>query len=151
MFKFCGSQTERRGPELSERASAPAALLLEDPGCIGCKSGANGGSRCHVEMDSGLFSMGLLFYQVTPASKHSCWDLKKRWGAVVVVSEFIGAILPGNAFQGGIKDLPVLGSKTSSAAFPPTFRHLKEIYSQVWERSNCRDISNRRWPEGEEE
>lgn len=147
-MKFSGSQTERRGPELPQRAVAPAPLRLEDPECIGCKSGANGGSRCHVRMDSGLFHPGLLCYQVTPAPEHSCraW---KRDGAGV--SKFVGAVLPGSAFQGGMKDLPVLGSKSSSAAFPPTFSHLEEIYRQPWERSHCRDIANRRWPEGEGE
>ena len=44
----------------------------------------------------------------------------------------LGAMLPGNEIQGGIKDLPGLGNKTLSAAFPLTFSHLKEIYNQVW-------------------
>lgn len=48
------------------------------------------------------------------------------------MGEFIGAMLPGHESQGGIKDLPVLGNEASSAAFPLTFSHLKEIYNQVW-------------------
>lgn len=89
LFKSGGGQAERRGPEVSERATPPVALLPEDPECIGCKPGANSGSGCHIKMDSELFSMGPLFYQVPPppaASEHSCWALKKRCGGRQSVS-----------------------------------------------------------------
>lgn len=53
-------------------------------------------------------------------------------GLVSFLDIFLGAMLPENEIQDGIKDFTGLGNKTSSVALPLTFRHLKEKYSQVW-------------------
>ena len=78
-------------------------------------------------------SIRVSFCHVTPSSESSgsWWDLKKRWHGSGG-GEFMSAMLTGNAFRGEVKDLPVFGSKTSSAAFPLTISHLQGIYNQVW-------------------
>lgn len=144
LFECDGNQTERKVEDLSQTAMALVALLLENSECIGYKPRAKGVLLRWIQVRS---------IRVSYSAKSPLLSIlglvgpEKDMGVGLVsfLDIFLGAVLPENEIQDGIKDFTGLGNKNSSAALPLTFSHLKEKYSQVWgDKSNCRDISNRR-------
>lgn len=144
LLEFDGNQTERKVEDLSQTAMALVALLLKNSEGIGYKPSAKGVLLRWIQICSIKVS-----YSAKSPILLSILGFGGTWkrhgvGLLSFLDIFLGDMLPENEIQDGTKDFIGLGNKTSSAALPLTFSHLKEKFSQVCgDKSNCRDISNR--------